>query len=73
MISLPEHGSMLQLSVLLLAPTQSAPPPCGVGFVQLRVRVRVPAPQVAEQLLQDDHCVNPPSTTACVKTLASFL
>ena len=46
---------MLQLSVPLVEPTQSAPPPCGAGFVQLRVRVREPTPQVLEQLLQDDH------------------
>ena len=46
---------MLQLSVLLLGPTQSAPPPIGAGFVQVRIRVREPTPQVLEQLLQDDH------------------
>ena len=54
-LALPGHKVMLQLSVLLLAPTQSAPPPCGAGFVQARVRVREPIPQVLEQLLQDDH------------------
>ena len=46
---------MLQLSVLLLGPTHSAPPPIGAGFVQVRVRVCEPIPQVLEQLLQDDH------------------
>ena len=46
---------MLQLSVLLVGPTQLAPPLCGAGFVQVRVRVREPTPQLLEQLLQDDH------------------
>ena len=46
---------MLHLFVLLLRPTQSAPPLFGAGFVQVRVRVREPTPQVLEQLLQDDH------------------
>ena len=51
----PGHAIVLQLSALLLAPTQSTPPPRGAGFVQTRVRVREPTPQVLEQLLQDDH------------------
>ena len=51
----PGHAIVLQLSVLLLEPTQSAPPPFGAGFVQVRVRVREPTPQLLEQLLQDDH------------------
>ena len=46
---------MLQLSVRLLGPTQSAPPPCGAGFVQFRARVCEPIPQVLVQRLQDDH------------------
>ena len=54
---------MLQVSVPLLAPMQSAPPPCGLGFVQFLVLVREPTPQVTEQLLQDDHWVQLPSTT----------
>ena len=49
------HSFVLQLSVLFLGPTQSAPLPCGTGFAQVRVRVREPTPQVLEQLLQDDH------------------
>ena len=53
---------MLQVSVPLLTPEQLAPPPSGEGLVQVRVRVREPTPQVSEQLLQDDHWVQPPST-----------
>ena len=51
----PGHVIVLHFSVLLLIPTQSAPPPCGVGFVQARVLIREPTPQLLEQLLQDDH------------------
>ena len=58
----PGHATTLQPSKLLLEPTQSAPPSCGAGFVQVRVRVRVPAPQVCVQLLQDNHWVQLPST-----------
>ena len=53
---------MLQPSVLLDEPTQSAPPPCGAGFVQVRVLVCEPAPQVRVQVLQDDHWLQPPFT-----------
>ena len=53
--ALPGHAKLLQLFVLLLGPTQSAPPLFGEGFVQVRVRIREPTPQVLEQLLQDDH------------------
>ena len=49
------HSFVLQLSVLCLSPTQSAPPLFGAGFLQVRIRVREPTPQVLEQLLQDDH------------------
>ena len=49
------HSFVLQLSVLCLGPTQSAPLDCGAGFSQVRIRVREPTPQVLEQLLQDDH------------------
>ena len=58
---------MSQCSVLLLGPAQSAPLPSGAGFVQVRVRVREPTPQVLEQLLQDDHRVQPPSTVTQVQ------
>ena len=53
--TLPGHAVVLQLPVPLLEPTQSAPLPCGTGFVQVRVRVCEPTPQLLEQLLQDDH------------------
>ena len=53
--ALPGHTNLLQVFVLLFWPTQSAPPPSGTGFVQVRVRVCEPTPQVLEQLLQDDH------------------
>ena len=46
-----------------LAPTQDAPPYCGVGFVQVRGRDWVPPPQVTEQVPyapQEDHA---PSTS----------
>ena len=49
------HSFVLQLSVLCLGPTQSAPLDCEAGFLQVRIRVREPTPQVLEQLLQDDH------------------
>ena len=49
------HAVILQLRVPLLRPTQSAPPPFGAGFVQVRVRECKPMPQLLEQLLQDDH------------------
>ena len=51
----PGHAIVLQLFMLIVEPLQSSPPPCGAGFVQVRVRVREPTPQVLEQLLQDDH------------------
>ena len=65
--SSPGQATTLQLSVLLLEPTQSAPPPCGVGSVQVRVRVREPAPQVTVQVLQDVHWAQPPSTVTHIK------
>ena len=46
---------MLQLFVLLLGPVQLAPPLFGAGFMQVRVWLCEPTPQVLEQLLQDDH------------------
>ena len=49
------HVIALHLFVLLEEPIQSSPPPCGAGFVQVRVRVCEPTPQLLEQLLQDDH------------------
>lgn len=61
-IASPGHATMLQLSVLLGEPTQSAPPPCGAGFVQVRVRLREPTSQGLEQLLHDDHWAQLPST-----------
>ena len=66
-IGSPGHAAMLQLSVLVVWPTQLAPSPCGAGFVQIRVRVREPTSQVAEQLLQDDHWVQPLSTATQIK------
>ena len=65
--ALPGHANLLQLFVLLLGPTQSAPPPSGAGFVHVRVRVRNPTPHVLEQLLQGDHRVQPPSTVTQVQ------
>ena len=43
---LPAHGPLLQASVSVLGPEQSAPPPDGGGLVQVRERFFVPAPQV---------------------------
>ena len=60
-IGSPGHATKLQVSVPMLTPTQSAPPPCGLGFVQVLVRVCEPTPQVTEQLLQGDHCDQLPS------------
>ena len=59
---LPGHTTKLQLSVLEGLPTQSVPNPCGVGFVQVRVRIREPPPQVSVQPDHDVHCVQPPFT-----------
>ena len=66
-IGSPGHANMLQLSVLSAEPTQSVPPPCGAGFVQVRVRLREPTSQVLEQLLHDDHWAQLPSTATIVK------
>ena len=56
----------LHLAVWLAGPnawsTQVGPSCLGTGFVQLRVRVISPPPQVAVHLLQSDHSVYPPGT-----------
>ena len=41
---LPGHGFVLQVSVCVADPTQSAPPWAGEGLVQERVRVFTPLP-----------------------------
>ena len=69
----PGHAIILQPSVLIPEPTQSAPPPRGAGFVQVRVRVCEPKPQVTEQLLQDDHWVQLPSTGSRTKVYAVLI
>ena len=45
-----------------LIPWQSAPPPAGDGFVQLRMRVCDPPPQVTVQPLQLPQTDHPPLT-----------
>jgi len=60
---LPGHATILQPSEPEGLPTQSAPDPCGIGLEQVRVRVRVPPPQVSEQPDHDVHCDQPPLTT----------
>ena len=59
---LPGHGSVLQSTVSVESPEQSAPPLLGAGFVQLLVLDFDPVPQVTLHVpyaLQADH---PPST-----------
>lgn len=43
-------------------PAQLAPPYCGEGLLQLRVRNCDPPPQVTVQVPQDPQFENPPST-----------
>ena len=46
-----------------LAPTQDAPPYCGVGFVQVRGRDWVPPPQDTEQVPYAAQADQAPSTS----------
>lgn len=59
---LPGHGVGSQVCSSTASPEQAAPPYAGAGLVQSRVRVRVPVPQVTEQVLQLVQSLNPPST-----------
>ena len=50
---LPRQGSRMQGIASLSAPEQFIPPCAGTGFVQLRVRIRVPLAQVTSHVV---HC-----------------
>lgn len=60
-----QQGPASHGSVSWVAPTQLLPPLLGLGFVQLRVRVRRPWPQVTLQLPNVDHEVHLPLTEGC--------
>lgn len=53
---------MLQVSDMLLPPTQSFPPCFGAGLLQYRVLSRWPTPQVTEQSEKELHGPQAPST-----------
>lgn len=64
---LPRHGSMLQVSIPTLGPSQGWPPNAGGGFVPERYLLRTPTSHVR---LQELHCVQllHPQSTETQKT-----
>ena len=60
--NLPGQAWVLQSWDSVSAPTQSAPPFCGVGLVHVRVRDCVPPLHVNEHVPHTDQSVQPPST-----------
>lgn len=53
---------VLQVCVAVENPVQSLPPYCGAGFVQERILVWIPPPQVTVQVPHDPHDAQNPST-----------
>jgi len=68
---LPAHGPLLQASVSVLGPVQSAPPPDGGGLVQVRERSLVPSPQVTLHSPNAPQLLHPPLTIAVRKVFKS--
>ena len=58
----PGQAWVLQSWNSVSAPTQSAPPFCGVGLVHVRVRDWVPPSHVNEHVPHTVHADHPPST-----------
>lgn len=53
---------VLQSWVFVVAPTHSAPPYCGAGFVHVLSLSCVPPPHVTVHVPQEPQLLNPPST-----------
>ena len=58
---IPRQKSLLQPTVSTFNPSQSLPPFSGVGLLHSRDLVWKPPPHVAEQELNSDHSLKPPS------------
>ena len=58
---IPRQKSFLQPTVSTFNPSQSLPPFSGVGLLHSRDLVWKPPPHVAEQELNSDHSLKPPS------------
>ena len=60
--TLPLQRFLMHDLLWVLAPTHSLPPVLGIAISHCRLRVRIPLPQVAVQLLHPFHAPQPPST-----------
>ena len=63
---------VLQAWLWLVAPEQRAPPYCGAGLEQLRVRTWVPPPHVTVQVPHDPQFEKPPSTVTYIITFINL-
>ena len=74
-ICIPGQSCVLHVWVFVALPTQSAPLPVGVGFVQVLVPIENPVPHDSLQVLQSVKLVHPPSSEwrQCYQYYKEFL